>query len=393
MKRYNFDELINRDNTYSAKIDELELKFGRKDLIPMWIADMDFKTAPELIEAMKARAEEGIWGYTSRPDEYFESVRNWQIYKNGWAPETKYMSHALGVLPMLANLCASVMTEGKSKVILQTPVFSEFKTVLDNWSMEIIYNPLKRIGTDYEIDFEDLEVKAKEADFIIFCNPHNPIGKVWKKEDVQRMAEICVKNNVTIISDEMYSDIMLWGNKHTPTASLSEEIRQNTITCLSIGKTFNLAGVQVATCIFPNEELKAKYEKILAKFETKRNNAFSIILNQVAMNECKDWFIEVTKYLEENMKFTMDYITTNIPKIKFTKPEGTYLLWLDCRELNMTQDELVSFFVNDAKLALNNGTTFGEEGTGYMRMNIASPKSVIEQALKQLEEAVNNLNK
>lgn len=393
MKRYNFDELINRENTYSAKVDELELKFGRKDLIPMWIADMDFKTAPEIIEALKSRVDEGIWGYTSRPDKYFEAVKDWQKYKNNWSPETRYMSHALGVLPMLANLCASIMTEGKSKVILQTPVFSEFKTVLDNWSMEIIYNPLKRIGTDYEIDFEDLEIKAKEADFIIFCNPHNPIGKVWKKEDVQRMAEICIKNNVTIISDEMYSDIMLWGNKHTPTASISEEIRKNTITCTSLGKTFNLAGVQVATCIFPNEELKEKYEKILAKFETKRNNAFSIVVNQVAMNEGKDWFIEVTKYIEENMEFAMDYITTNIPKIKFTKPEGTYLLWLDCRELNMTQDELVSFFINDAKLALNNGTTFGEEGTGYMRMNIASPKSVIEQALKQLEDAVNNLNK
>lgn len=393
MKRYNFDELINRENTYSAKVDELELKFGRKDLIPMWIADMDFKTAPEIIEALKSRVDEGIWGYTSRPDKYFEAVKDWQKYKNNWSPETRYMSHALGVLPMLANLCASIMTEGKSKVILQTPVFSEFKTVLDNWSMEIIYNPLKRIGTDYEIDFEDLEIKAKEADFIIFCNPHNPIGKVWKKEDVQRMAEICIKNNVTIISDEMYSDIMLWGNKHTPTASISEEIRKNTITCTSLGKTFNLAGVQVATCIFPNEELKEKYEKILAKFETKRNNAFSIVVNQVAMNEGKDWFIEVTKYIEENMEFAMDYITTNIPKIKFTKPEGTYLLWLDCRELNMTQDELVSFFINDAKLALNNGATFGEEGTGYMRMNIASPKSVIEQALKQLEDAVNNLNK
>lgn len=392
MKKYNFDEMIDRTNTYSAKFDELEMKFGRKDLIPMWIADMDFKTAPEIIESLKSRIEEGIWGYTSRPDEYFEAVRNWQIYKNGWSPETKYMSHALGVLPMLANLCASVLEEGKSKVILQTPVFSEFKTVLDNWGMEIIYNPLKRNGTDYEIDFDDLEVKSKEADFIIFCNPHNPIGKVWKKEDVQRMAEICVKNDVMIISDEMYSDIMLWGNKHTPTASISEEIRQRTITCTSLGKTFNLAGVQVATCIFPNEELKAKYEKILAKFETKRNNAFSVVANQVAMNEGKEWFEEVTKYLEDNIEFAMNYISKNIPQIKFTKPEGTYLLWLDCRGLKLTQEELVSFFVNDARIALNDGITFGEEGRGYMRMNMASPREVIVTALTQLEQAVNKLN-
>lgn len=393
VKKYNFDEVVDRANTYSAKLDELEMKFGRADLIPMWIADMDFRTAPELIASMKSRVEEGIWGYTSRPDAYFESVRDWQIYKNSWSPEPKYMSHALGVLPMLANLCASIMEEGKSKVIIQTPVFSEFKTVLDNWNMEIIYNPLKRVGTNYEMDFEDLEVKAKEADFIIFCNPHNPIGKVWSKEDVKRMAEICVKNNVTIISDEMYSDIMLWGNKHTPTASISEEVRKNTITCYSLGKTFNLAGVQVATCVFPNMELKEKYDKILAKFETKRNNAFSIVANQVAMNECKDWFNAVIEYIEGNIEFTMDYITNNIPRIKFTKPEGTYLLWLDCSDLGLAHEEVVSFMINDAKLALNDGMTFGEEGRYHMRMNLASPRVVVEQALKQLEEAVNRLEK
>jgi cystathionine beta-lyase len=352
---------------------------------------MDFKTAPEIIKALEGRANEGIWGYTSRPDKYFEAVRNWQIYKNNWAPETKYMSHALGVLAMLANICASIMEEGKSKVILQTPVFSEFKTVLDNWNMQILYNPLKEVNGNYEIDFEDLEVKAKEADFIIFCNPHNPIGKVWERKDIEKMAQICIKNDVMIISDEMYSDIMLWGNKHIPTASISEEIRKNTITCTSLGKTFNLAGLQVATCIFPSEELKNKYEKILEKFETKRNNAFSIVATQVAMNESREWFSEVINYLEENILFAIDYINRKIPKIKVKKPDGTYLLWLDCKELNLNQEELVSFFINDAKLGLNNGTTFGEEGRGYMRMNIASPKSIIEKALNQLEIAVNNL--
>lgn len=389
--KYNFDEIIDRSNNYSAKIDEMEMKFGRSDLIPMWIADMDFKTAQPIIDALHKRVEEGIWGYTSRPDEYFEAVRNWQIYKNNWAPDTKYMAHALGVLPMLSNVCDAIIEKGQ-KVILQTPVFSEFKTVLDNWGIEIVYNPLKKINNDYEIDFDDLEVKAKEADYIIFCSPHNPIGRVWKKEEIERMAKICIKNNATIISDEMYSDIMLFGNKHVPTASISEEIRLNTITFTSVTKTFNLAGVQVATCIFPNEYMKEKYEKTLAKLETKRNNAFSIVANQVAMNEGRDWFEQVTKYLENNVLFAMEYISKNIPQIKFTKPEGTYLLWLNCSELNLTQDELVDFFVNKANLALNNGTTFGTEGEGYMRMNLATPKSVLEQALKQLKNAVDNLN-
>ena len=388
--RYNFDEIIDRKNTYSAKIDEMEMKFGRSDLIPMWIADMDFKTAQPIIEALKNKVEEGIWGYTSRPDSYFESVRDWQKYKNNWDIDTKYMSHSLGVLPMLANLCHAFMEKG-DKVILQTPVFSEFKTVLDNWGMEIVTNPLLKIDNDYYIDFEDLKEKAKISDFIIFCNPHNPVGRVWSKEEVEKLAKICLENNVTIISDEMYSDIMLWGNKHTPTASLSEEIRKNTITCTSVTKTFNLPGVQVATCILPSVKMKEEYELTLAKFETKRNNAFSIVANQVAMNEGKEWFEQETEYIEENIKYAMEYISKNIPQIKYTIPQGTYLLWLDCRELNLTQEELVSFFVNEAKLALNDGSTFGEEGIGYMRMNLACPRATLKKALDQLKEALSVL--
>ncbi len=388
--KYNFDEIIDRSNTYSAKHDEMMMKFGRSDLIPMWIADMDFKTAQPIIDALQKRAIEGIWGYTSRPDTYFEAVQNWQKYKNNWDVDTKYMAHALGVLPMLANICHAFMKKG-DKVILQTPVFSEFKTVLESWEMEVVSNPLINKENDYYIDFEDLEIKAKEAKYIIFCNPHNPMGRVWKKHEVERMAKICVENDVTIISDEMYSDIMLWNNKHTPTASISEEIRKNTITCTSVSKTFNLAGLQAATCIFPSVEMKEIYELTLAKFETKRNNAFSIVANQVAMNEGREWFEEAIKYVEGNVLFATDYISKNIPKIKYTFPEGTYLLWLDCRELNLSQEELVDFFVNKAKLALNNGITFGEEGIGYMRMNLACPRKILEQALIQLKGAIDVL--
>lgn len=387
---YNFDEIIDRSNTYSAKNDEMITKFGSNDLIPMWIADMDFKAAQPIIDALRNRVEEGIWGYTSRPDSYFETIKEWQKYKNNWIPETKYMAHALGVLPMLANICHGFMEKG-DKVIIQTPVFSEFKTVLENWDMKVLTNSLIKKENDYFIDFIDLEKKAKEAKYIIFCNPHNPVGRVWRKEEVEKLAKICVENNVTIISDEMYSDIMLWGNKHIPTASLSEEIRSNTITCTSVTKTFNLAGLQVATCIFPSVEMKEKYELTLAKFETKRNNAFSVVANQVAMNEGKEWFKQVTKYIEDNITFATDYISKNIPQIKYTFPQGTYLLWLDCRELKLSQDELVKFFVNDARLALNDGSTFGEEGIGYMRMNIACPRVTLEKALEQLSEAVKKL--
>lgn len=388
--KYNFDAIIDRRNTYSAKFDELEMKFGTTDVIPMWIADLDFEIAKPVQEALIKRAMHGIWGYTSRPDEFFEAVKDWQMYKNNWDVETKYMAHSLGILPMLANLFHAFAKKG-DKVIIQPPVFSEFKTVINNWDLEVVNNPLIEKNNDYFIDFEDLEEKAKDAQFMIFCHPHNPIGRVWKENEIKRVAEICLKNNVLVISDEMYSDMMLFGHKHVPMASLSEEIRRNTITCTSIGKTFNLAGLQVATCIFPSVEMREKYELILAKLETKRNNAFSIVANTVAMNGGREWFEQLMEYLEGNIEFAMDYIDKNIPKIKYSKPQGTYLLWLDCRELNLTQEELVKFFINDAKLALNDGITFGEEGRGYMRMNLGSPRSVIEKALKQLKDAVDSL--
>ena len=390
--KYNFDEIVDRSNTHSAKFDELTMKFGTTDVIPMWIADLDFKMAQPVIDALVDRAKEGIWGYTSRTEEFFKAVKDWQMYKNEWDVNVENMAHALGILPMLANIMHTFAKPG-DKVIVQQPVFSEFMTVCKNWDLEAVNNPLIQSGNDYFMDFDDLEEKAKDAKFIIFCNPHNPVGRVWREDEIRRMAEICVKNDVMIISDEMYSDMTLSGVKHIPTAKLSDEIAKNTITCTSVGKTFNLAGMQVATAIFPNVELREKYELTLAKFETKRNNAFSIVANTVAMNEGKEWFEQVMEYLEENIKFTMDYIDKNISRIKYSKPDATYLLWLDCRDLNLSQEELVKFFINDAKLALNDGITFGEQGRGYMRMNIGSPRSVIEKALKQLKDAVDRLEK
>ena len=388
--KYNFDEIIDRSNTCSAKFDELEEKFGRSDLIPMWIADMDFFNAKEVEEALIKRAKHSIYGYATRNEDYFKAVKDWQKYKNDWDVDVKYMSHAPGVLPMLANIFHALAKEG-DKVIIQPPVFSEFKKVAKNWGLEVINNPLIEKQNDYFIDFDDLEKKAKDAKFMIFCNPHNPIGRVWSKEEIKRVAEICLKNNVLVISDEMYSDMTLFGNKHIPMASISEEIARNTITCTSIGKTFNIPGLKVATCIFPTLETKAKYDWILEKLEMKRSDCFSVVANQVAMNEGREWFTQVIEYIEGNVRFAEEYITKNIPKIKFSKMEATYLLWLDCRELNLTQEELVKFFVNKAKLALNDGLTFGDEGMGYMRMNLGCPRSVLEQALLQLKNAVDSL--
>jgi cystathionine beta-lyase len=386
--KYNFDEIIDRCNNYSVKYDETKEKYGRNDLIPLWIADMDFKAAEPIINALKERATQGIYGYTSRPIEYFEAIKKWQLEKNNWEIDTSLMSHALGVLPMLANLMHTFLEKG-DKVIIQPPVFHEFKNVIEAWDGKVIVNQLIENNGEYSIDFDDLREKAKQgAKFMIVCNPHNPIGKVWSKEELETIANICIENNITIISDEIYSDIMLWGNKHTPMASISEEIRKHTITCTSSTKTFNLAGLQVATVVFPNLDMKNQYDNILKKIETYRNNAFSIVANTIAFNEGKEWFEQVTDYIEENIKYAIDYINKYIPQIKVNTPDSTYLLWLDCRSLNLNGDELLDFFINKAQIAPNDGRIFGEGGEGYMRINIACSRKVLEKAMHQLKVSV-----
>ncbi len=389
---YNFDEVIDRSNNYSVKLDETKNKFGRDGLIPLWIADMDFKTAQPIIDALSARAMQGIYGYTSRPNEYFRAIQNWQYEKNNWLPDTNLMSHALGVLPMLANIMHTFLEKG-DKVIIQPPVFHEFKNVIEAWDGEVVINQLKENNGHYEIDFEDLEKKAKQgARFMIVCNPHNPVGRVWTKPELERVANICIENNITIISDEIYSDIMLFDNKHIPMASISDKISQNTITCTSSTKTFNLAGLQVATVIFPNVDMKEKYELILKKAETYRNNSFSIVANIVAFTKGREWFEQVISYIEENIKFAVDYINKNIPQIKVNTPDSTYLLWLNCKSLGLNGDELLDFFLDEAKLAPNDGRIFGEGGEGFMRINVACSRKVLEQALHQLKLAVDKHN-
>lgn len=387
---YDFDKVIDRTGMYSAKLEETKMKFGRDDIIPMWIADMDFVMAQPVIDTMVEKARHGIWGYTSRDDKYFEAVQSWMKHTRKWDVPIERMSHALGGLPMLANIIHTFCKVG-DKMLIQPPVFSEFKTVIDNWELEMLVNPLIEENNEYRIDFDDLRAKAKEADFMIFCNPHNPIGRVWSKEEVKEVAKICHENGVQLISDEMFGDMMLFGEEFFAPASLDEEYTKNIITCTSIAKTFNMAGLQVATCILPTIEMKEAFDKTLAKVETKRNNTFSIHANQVAMTECYDWYDQSLAYITENIKFAMEYIDKHIPNVRYTKPSSAYLLWLDFRNFEMTQEELMRFLVNEAKIGLNDGTSFGTEGEGFMRMNLGTPRVVVEQALEQLRDAVERL--
>ena len=389
--KYNFDEIIDRSHNRSAKYDEAGKKFGSRDVIPLWIADMDFKTAQPVIDALKARAEEGIWGYTSRPDSYYEAVCGWQKRRNGWDIDKSMISFNLGVVPALSSM-VYVFTEPGDKVLIQTPVYSEFYDVTESWGREVVESPLKEQDGRWIIDFEDFEEKAKEAKVFFLCSPHNPLGIVWTREELERMCNICIANNVLIVSDEIHSDLVFHGKKHIPTATLSPEIATHVISCISGTKTFNLAGLQASATIFPNQKLKARFDKFWFNLDIHRNNAFSTIAMEVAFNEGEEWLEQLLGYIGGNFEFIKDYCAANIPQVKPNVPDATYLVWLDCRGLGMGNEELRSFMIHKAGLGLNEGWSFGRSLSGFMRLNAACPRPVLEKAMDQLKHAVDERN-
>ena len=385
--KYNFDEVIDREKNRSAKYDEREKKFGTRDVIPMWIADMDFRTAQPIIDAAKKKAEEGIWGYTSRQASYYEAVCGWQKRRNGWDVDPKMISFAVGVVPAMSSM-VNVFTKPEDKVLIQTPVYSEFYDVTESWGRQVVESPLKEKDGVWSINWEDFEKKAGEAKMFFLCNPHNPLGIVWSREDLTRMCEICIRHQVLIVSDEIHSDLIFHGKKHIPTATLSEEIAAHVITCTSGTKTFNLAGIQAAAIVFPNQELKGVYDRFWVNLDIHRNNAFSSVIMETAFNEGEEWLEQLLEYISGNFDFIREYCREHIPQIKPNLPDATYLVWLDCRELGMSNEELKNFMIHKAGLGLNEGWSFGRSLSGYMRLNAACPRSVIEKALKQLEAAV-----
>ena len=389
--KYNFDEIVDRSRNRSAKYDEAGKKFGSQDVIPLWIADMDFKTAQPVIDALKARAEEGIWGYTSRPDSYYEAVCGWQKRRNGWDIDKSMISFNLGVVPSLSSM-VYVFTEPGDKVLIQTPVYSEFYDVTESWGREVVESPLKEQDGRWAIDFEDFEEKAKEAKIFFLCSPHNPLGIVWTREELERMCNICIANNVLIVSDEIHSDLVFHGKKHIPTATLSPEIATHVISCISGTKTFNLAGLQASATIFPNQKLKARFDKFWFNLDIHRNNAFSTIAMEVAFNEGEEWLEQLLEYIGGNFEFIKDYCAANIPEVKPNVPDATYLVWLDCRGLGMGNEELRSFMIHKAGLGLNEGWSFGRSLSGFMRLNAACPRPVLEKAMEQLKQAVDARN-
>ena len=388
--KYNFDEIIDRSGNRAAKYDERIKKFGTEDVIPLWIADMDFRTAQPIIDACVAKAQEGIWGYTSRPASYFEAVQDWERKYYGWEPDTALMSWSLGVVQTMAALM-KIYTMPGDKVLIQTPVYSEFYDIPEAIGRVVVENPLIEQDGRWQIDFEDFEKKAKECKVFLLCNPHNPLGIVWEPEQLRRMAEICMKHHVLLISDEIHSDLVFHGKKHTRIASISKQIGQYAVTCVSVTKTFNLAGLQASTAIFPNAAMKRDFDRYWSSMDIHRNSAFSSVAIETAYREGREWLEQLLEYLSGNMEFVKEYCRQHIPQIKPNLPDATYLVWLDCRELGLSNEQLRSVMIEKAKIGLNEGNTFGRSLSGFMRLNVACPRSVLEKALGQLEAAVKAL--
>ena len=386
---YNFDEIVDRSNNYAAKFQEAELHYGTNNVIPLWIADMDFRTAPCIVDAIRERADQGIFGYTWRTPKYFEAIAAWQQKRNGWLPDISKMAFAPGVVPGM-RMVLTMFTQPGDKVLIQQPVYHPFADVVNNTGRQLVVSPLKRDENGYyTMDLEDFEAKAKDgAKYFILCNPHNPVGRCWTREELKQVGDICVKYGVEIISDEIHSDLMLDGHKHTCMASVSAEIAAITTTCIAPSKTFNLAGLQSSTIVFNDEAKKDAYVAELKRMDIARNNCFSLVATMEAYAHGEQWLDELLVYLADNMRFIRSFCAERLPELKPNTPEATYLNWVDARALGMDDAALKKFCVEKAGVAFGEGTDFGIGGSGFLRLNAACPRSVIEKALTQMEQAV-----
>ena len=390
--KYDFDKITDRSHNHAAKYDERVRVFGTDDVIPLWIADMEFMTAQPIIDALQERAGEGIWGYTSRPASYFEAVRDWQKRRNGWEPDVKLMSYSLGVVQSLSAIVENFTAPGEA-VCFMPPVYPEFYDVTLAWDRPVKENVMLEKDGAWSVDYDDLDRKLAQSKLFILCNPHNPMGIVWTPEELRRIGEMCLAHNVLMVSDEIHSDLVFWGKKHTNAASVSPEIAANTITCLSGTKTFNLAGLQASTTVFPNAEMKLVFDSFWRKMDIHRNNAFSVTAMEAAFRYGDEWLDQLLRYLEGNFLFVRDYCAKYIPRVKPSVPDATYLVWLDCRALGLSNRELHDFMIQKAKLGLNDGDSFGRSLHGFMRLNAACPRSVLERAMGQLKSAVDGLKR
>lgn len=399
---YDFDKIHNRAGTNSIKWDfsyqdgELKtLASGSSDMLPMWLADMDFQTAPEIVEALVERAQHGIYGYTKPTDSYYQAITNWMWRRYGWRLEKEWILVSAGVVPAI-NMAIQAYTEPGDKIIIQTPVFHPFAQSIENNGRVVLRNFLLFEGGQYVMDFDDLEAKAADPQtkMIILCSPHNPVGRVWSHYELMRLGQICQQHDLLIVSDEIHSDLIYSWVKFTTFGAVDVGFNDRLILCNGPTKTFNLPGMKTSSTIIPNPVLREKFSVILRNLnELFSVSTFGTLALQTAYEQGAPWLTQLMTYLEENYQFLREYVEQHIPSLRVQDTEALYLIWVDCRELGLDAEALKNFFLDDAKVYLEQGNTYGVEGEGFVRFNIACPRKTLEEALKRINRAVAGLEK
>ncbi|MFC1913296.1 MalY/PatB family protein [Chloroflexota bacterium] len=387
-----FDTVINRCNTGSLKWDFAEAKYSIKDILPMWVADMDFKTTQTVIDALKKLAEFGIFGYAHIAPSYYEAVKGWMKSRHNWDIQREWIVFSPGVMPAICALIRS-FTEPGDQVIVQTPAYYPFFEAITGNKCEILDSPLQLERGQYVMDLADLEQKiSPRTRIFILCSPHNPISRVWQKEELRKIGELCLKHDILIVSDEIHMDIIYDGCRHVPFATISEEFADKSIVCTAASKTFNLPGLNHSNIIISNPELRKRFNTAIGSSGFHSPSLFGIAATQAAYLHGEEWLEQLLAYLQGNIKFLKKYIAEKIPSLKLVQPQGTYLLWLDFGDCGIKSDRLGKFVREDAKVGLQAGTIFGFKEEGFERMNIACPRTVLAEGLHRIEKAINQLS-
>jgi cystathionine beta-lyase len=396
MGKYDFDKIVDRIGTDSVKWDFRTTcsPKAQKDGLPLWVADMDFECADPIIKALHDRVDHKIFGYSSNnSDEYFDAFCNWYKRRFGWEIDRKSVVFAPGVVPALAIL-VRILTNPGDGVIIQRPVYYPFTNKIEKNDRKVVNNSLIYEDGTYKMDCDDLEEKAKDPKnkVLILCSPHNPVGRVWSEDELRRVVDICKKHDVWIVADEIHSDLVRKGIKHTPIQLLCDDYKDKIVTCIAPSKTFNLAGMQLSNIIINNAELKKKYlDEVVATGGVNSPNPFAIVSTVAAYNESEDWLDELNDYLDKNIDFIKEYLENNIPKAKLIYPEGTYLVWIDLTTYGLSEVELEDLMFKKANILLDEGYIFGKEGIGFERINAACPKSILEECLIRMKDALDSL--
>jgi cystathionine beta-lyase len=389
--KYNFDEIIDRSNTNCEKYDGRKRVFGKDDLIPLWVADTDFRTPGFIVEAVKERAAHEIYGYPIKPDSFFESIRNWLFNQHGWNVERETILYSPNVVIGLASTILS-MTDPGDKIIVQPPVYFPFFHVVEGNGRIMTENPLKLENGRYYFDFDDLRSKIdSQTKMLLLCNPHNPGGRVWTKDELEELAKICIENNIIVVSDEIHSDLILHGNKHIPYASLFDDASKMSVTTSSASKTFNIAGLSSSYLIISDKSLRTKYNRFMQATHISSGNFFGLVATEAAYSYGADWLKQLIVYLEGNYQYVEVFLKENLPLVKPMKPDSTFLVWIDLSSLNINAEAAFQKMV-DAGVGLSPGYLFGTGGHNFVRLNMGCPLSVLKESLERIKVALSDYN-